>query len=133
MKKHLQLLVLALLCAVVSMAQTDLYGVVRKLDTTAAPIYQAKVVVYKGFDSLTTLKTYFDGAFKFAIDKNETYTIKASYPGYKDSIVIIKTDKKGIPSQQNITIRLKKDGMRLMGFIKNREEDFPIKDACIIL
>jgi hypothetical protein len=97
MKKHLQLLVLALLCAVVSMAQTDLYGVVRKLDTTAAPIYQAKVVVYKGFDSLTTLKTYFDGAFKFAIEKNETYTIKASYPGYKDSIVIIKTDKKASP------------------------------------
>ncbi len=125
MKKHLQLLVLALLCAVVSMAQTDLYGVVRKLDTTAAPIYQAKVVVYKGFDSLTTLKTYFDGAFKFAIDKNETYTIKASYPGYKDSIVIIKTDKKGIPSQQNITIRLKKGWYAPDGFYQKPRRGFP--------
>ncbi len=133
MKRHLFLLLLALLGGTEAFAQSDFYGVVRKSDTTAAPIYLAKVVVFKGTDSLTTLKTYFDGGFKLPLGKNSTYSFHISYAGYKDSTFTVITDKKGIPDKQNVTIWLKKDGMRLVGVIKNREDDFPVKDACIIL
>ena len=111
----------------------DFYGFVRKADSTSSTIYQATVEVTENYKPFKTIKTYFDGAFKFTPAKDQLYTLKISYSGYKDTVYTITTDKKGIPSAQNVTVKLKKDGMRLMGIIKSADQDFPIKDATIIL
>lgn len=109
------------------------YGVVKRDDSLSTPIFQAKVEVAEYEKPPYTYKTYFDGGYKFNLSKNRTYTIRISYPGYTDTMFIVQTDKTGRPSSANLTVRLKKDGMRLMGKIKSREDDFPIKEATIIL
>ncbi len=108
-------------------------GFVKKTDSAASPIFQAKVEILESEKMFSTLKTYFDGSFRFIPGKDKTLTIKITYPGYIDTTYTITSDKNGYPSAQNITVHLKKDGMRLMGTIKSRTEDFPIKDATIVL
>jgi hypothetical protein len=125
------LLLLILSCATISAQQFT--GHVKKADSTSSPIFQAKVDVTEGGKPFTSLKTYFDGSFKFKPNSNQEYTIKISYSGYTDTSYTITTDKNAKPSAQNVVVKLKKDGMRLMGIIKSRNENFPIKDATIVL
>jgi len=126
----------ALLFILFSCTQTfaqDFYGFVKKADSTSSPVYQANVEITENYKPFKTLKTYFDGAFKFTPAKEQIYTIKISYNGYKDTSYTITTEKNGKLSAQNVTVKLKKDGMRLMGVVKNADENFPIKDATIVL
>lgn len=109
------------------------YGVVKKADSLSSPIFQAQVEVMELDKPANIYKTYFDGGYKFNVSKNRTYTIKVSYPGYIDTIFTVQTDKAGKPFPPNLIVRLMKDGMRLMGKIRSREEEFPIKEATIIL
>ena len=109
------------------------YGVVKKADSLSTPIFQAKVEVTESEKPFNTCKTYFDGGYKFNVSKNRTYTVKVSFPGYIDTTFKVQTDKAGKPFPPNLSVSLKKDGMRLMGKIKSREDDFPIKEATIIL
>ena len=111
----------------------DFYGHVKKADSTGTPIYQASVEISEGGKVAKTIKSYFDGGYKFTPAKEQTYSLRISYEGYKDTTLTFTTDKKGVPSAQNITVRLQKDGMRLLGVIKSRDENFPIKEATIIL
>lgn len=111
----------------------DFYGYVKKADSTFSPVFQAKVEITEGDKPFIILKTYFDGSFKFTPNKNRTYILKISYSGYTDTAYTVTTDKNAKTSVQNITVSLKKDGMRLMGVIKSHEEDFPIKGATIVL
>lgn len=132
MKQKLLYLLLFAACCSEIFAQ-EFHGAVKKSDSLSTSIYQAKVEITQGTEPFASLKTYFDGGYKFAPNKNQTYTIKISYPGYIDTTFSIKSDKTGKPSPEYLVVRLKKDGMRLMGAIKSAEENFPIKDACIIL
>ncbi len=131
--KHKILALLFILFACVKVFAQDFYGFVKKADSTSSPVYQANVEITENYKPFKTLKTYFDGAFKFTPGKDQLYTIKISYNGYKDTAYTITTDKKGTLSAQNVTVKLKKDGMRLLGVIKSADESFPIKDATIIL
>jgi hypothetical protein len=87
----------------------------------------------EGDNAFKTLKTYFDGSFKFTPNKNQQYTISITYPGFTDTTYRINTDKNGKPDTNNITVYLRKDGMRLLGTIKNKEDNFPIDQVTIIL
>ena len=130
-QKILALLFILFICTKI-FAQ-NFYGFVKRADSTSTSIYQADVVITEEGIPFKTLKTYFDGAFKFSMNKGKSYLIKISYNGYKDTTYTITTNKKGTTSAQNVTIRLSKHGMRLMGAIKNQDEIFPIKDATIVL
>jgi hypothetical protein len=106
---------------------------VKKADSLGTPIYQASVEVMESGKPFKSIKTYFDGTFKFTPNKEQSYIVKISYDGYKDTTYMFTTNGKGVPSAQNVNVRLKKDGMRLMGVIKGSDENFPIKEATIIL
>ena len=131
-KIKLSFLFLTLLCCTQIFGQ-DFIGFVKKGDSTSAPIYQATVEILQNNKSVSSLKTYFDGSFKFTPAKNQAYTIKISYSGYSDTTYSISADKKAIPTPATVTVKLKKDGMRLMGEVKSADESFPIKDVTIIL
>lgn len=130
-QKLFYLLLFAVCCS--EMFAQEFHGAVKKNDSLSTSIYQAKVEITEGSEPFASLKTYFDGGYKFTSNKNQTYTIKISYPGYTDTTFSVKSDKNGKPSPEYVVVRLKKDGMRLMGAIKSAEENFPIKDAAIIL
>ncbi|MCW5907893.1 MAG: hypothetical protein KIS94_08545 [Chitinophagales bacterium] len=109
----------------------EFVGYVKKLDSIPVAIFQAKVEIREGNDSITTLKTYFDGSYRFIAGKSKTYKLHVTHPGYTDTTFSITTDKKGNPSPATVTVILRKDGMRLLGVIKSKEDDFPIKGATI--
>ncbi|HLP49761.1 MAG TPA: carboxypeptidase regulatory-like domain-containing protein, partial [Chitinophagales bacterium] len=132
MNRGILVLTFLLLSAAKIFAQ-DFYGMVKKADSTGTPIYQANVDILEADKPFKSLKTYFDGSFKFALNKIQTYSVKISYDGYKDTTYTFTTDAKGVPSAQNVNVRLKKDGMRLMGVVKNSNENFPISEATVIL
>ncbi len=132
MKAKLFSLFLTIFCYAIISAQ-DFIGYVKKTDSTASPIFQAKVEITEGDKPFKSLKTYFDGSFKFTPNKNRSYNVKITYSGYTDSTYTITSDKYGKVDAPSVTVSLKKDGMRLMGVIKSREEDFPIKGATIVL
>lgn len=111
----------------------EFIGYVKKADSTSSPIFQAKVEITEGDKPFKSLKTYFDGSFKFLPNKNQSYSVKITYSGYTDTTYTVISDKNGRIDVPSITVSLKKDGMRLMGVIKSREEDFPIKGATIVL
>jgi len=102
-------------------------GFVKKADTASTPIFQAKVEITEGDKPFKLLKTYFDGSFKFVPNKNKTYSIKITYSGYTDTSYTITTNKNANPSTQNVIVRIKKDGMRLMGVIKTGKKIFRLK------
>lgn len=111
----------------------EFIGYVKKADSTSSPIFQAKVEITEGDKPFKSLKTYFDGSFRFLPNKNQSYSVKITYSGYTDTTYTVISDKSGRIDVPSITVSLKKDGMRLMGVIKSREEDFPIKGATIVL
>ncbi|HRG91047.1 MAG TPA: hypothetical protein PLW44_18620, partial [Chitinophagales bacterium] len=124
---------LLLLLSAATLSAQDFYGMVKKADSIGTPIYQASVEVMESGKAFKSIKTYFDGTFKFTPNKSQSYIVKISYDGYKDTTYTFTTNAKGVPSAQNVNVRLKKDGMRLMGVIKGSDENFPIKEATIIL
>ena len=111
----------------------DFIGYVKKADSTSSPIFQAKIEITEGDKPFKIFKTYFDGSFKFTPNKNQTYLLKISYSGYTDTTYTLTGDKNAKANVQSVTVKLKKDGMRLMGMVKSREEDFPIKSATIVV
>ena len=129
--KLLNFFTVLLLC--VHVHAQSFYGVVKKNDSLSSPIFQAKVEVAEGDKSFASLKTYFDGGYKFTVNKNQSYIVKISYAGYTDTTFTIKTDKNAKPFPEYMAVRLKKDGMRLLGVLRSREESFPIKEAAITL
>ena len=130
-RKLLFSLLMLLFCTVIF--GQDFTGFVKKDDAKSTPVYQAKVEVLQGSKTVSTIKTYFDGSFKFTTVKNQSYTVKISCPGYVDTVINITADKKGAPTPATATVKLKKDGLRLVGKVKSADEDFPIKDVTVIL
>lgn len=130
-QKTVYLLLLTLIC--ISGFTQEFHGAVKKNDSLSSSIFQARIDIIEGEQLFSSLKTYFDGGYKFKSNKNQTYTIQVSYPGYLDTAFTIKTDKNAKPFPEYVVVKLKKDGMRLIGVIKSAEENFPIKDAAIIL
>lgn len=114
-------------------AQQHFYGIVKKSDSAATAIYQAVIDVKEGEKSLPSVKSYFDGSYKFEIEKSKTYKVHISKQGYSDTTFTITTDKEGKPSAQYVTVRLVKDGMRLMGSVRSLDEKFPIRGATVVL
>jgi hypothetical protein len=57
--------------------------------------------------------------------------IHITYTGYTDTTFEVSTDKNGALNANNVLVKLKKDGMRLMGVVKSAEEDFPIQGAVV--
>lgn len=123
---------LVMLQALLLRAQ-EFTGYVRKADSLSFPIYQAKVDVTENGKPYTSIKTYFNGQYKFNVQKNQTYTVSITYPGYTDTSFTVKTDKNARPDPETLTIKLTKDGMRLLGVIRSREEEIPIQGATIII
>jgi len=108
-------------------------GYVRENDSLATPIYHASVEVREsGGHIVSSSKTYFDGSFKFDVVKDQNYSIHISVPGYVDTTYRVVTDKKGKPIRDSVTVRLKKDGMRLVGHVQG-SDNLPIKNATLIL
>lgn len=126
------LLLLCFVSAITFVQAQEFIGYVKKFDTSAVAVFQAKVeVTESGKPAPVILKTYFDGSYKFTPGKSRRYTLHVSYPGYTDTTFTISSDKKGTPSPASVTTVLIKDGMRLLGTIKSKEEDFPIRGATI--
>ena len=114
------------------LAAQEFTGYVKHNDSLSSPIYQAVVFINNG-TSNTAVKTYFNGSFNFPTLKYKRYTITITYPGYKDTVFTVNTDQNAVPNPTGITVKLKKDGMRLMGVIRSSDEKFPIEGATIIL
>lgn len=129
--KYKCLLLLSFVSAITFVQAQEFIGYVKKFDTSAVAVFQAKVEITENNQPATIVKTYFDGSYKFTPGKSRTYTLHITYPGYTDTTFTISSDKKGIPTPASVTAVLKKDGMRLLGVIKSKEEDFPIKGATI--
>ena len=108
-------------------------GKVMKTTKPPVPFYQANVEIKNGDKTVKVLKTYFDGTFAFNPDRNQTYSVKISSPGYIDSTIIFTTNKKAAPTPSGITLVLKKDGMRLYGQVRNKKENFPLKGVTLVL
>ena len=108
-------------------------GFVVENDSVETPLFQANVAVTKANQELFVLKTYFDGKFSFKSTPNTTYLLLVSYPGRKDTTVTITTDKKGLNPFSGKKIKLKKDGMRLLGKLVDKETDLPIQAAGLTL
>jgi hypothetical protein len=124
-------LLIVLLFSASALHAQEFIGYVKKFDTSAVAVFQAKVEITESNKPVTVVKTYFDGSYKFTPGKSRTFTLHITYPGYTDTTFTISSDKKGIPSPASVTCILRKDGMRLLGTIKSKEEDFPIKGATI--
>ncbi|MDW8417965.1 MAG: OmpA family protein [Chitinophagales bacterium] len=105
----------------------------RRADSASSPIFHARVDVTENGVPLSVLKTYFDGSYKFNVNKDKSYSVKISYAGYKDTTFTFKTDKKGIPDAQQVTVRLQKDGTRLIGRVLSSEDNFPISYVAVVL
>ena len=108
-------------------------GFVRDNDSVSAPIYHASVEVREsGGHIVSSSKTYFDGSFKFDVAKDQNYTIHISVPGYVDTTYKVVKNGKGKPIRDSITVKLRKDGMRLVGHVQG-SDNLPIKNATLIL
>lgn len=125
MRKVVLIILFYGLFGAVAVAQ-NFFAIVLDCDTDRTPLYQANVAVSKDNQLLFELKTYFDGKFNFTTAPNATYTATISYPGRKDTAIVINTDKRGIASNSGKKIVLQKDGMRLMGKVIDRQNDMPI-------
>lgn len=122
-----------LLAAFTLSAQQHFYGIVKKTDSAATAIYQAEIDVKEGDKNIPLIKSYFDGSYKFPLNKNQSYRIKISKQGYSDTTFTITTDKDAKPSAQYVTVRLHKDGMRLLGSVRSMDEKYPIRGATVVL
>jgi outer membrane protein OmpA-like peptidoglycan-associated protein len=121
-----------LLCSYGAKAQ-DLIGKITDQDSAHSPLFMAEVTQMQDGKTIATYKTYFDGTFRIKVKPSQSYDLKVSFPGRSDTIVSISVDKHGTLYTGTLFISLRKDGLRLTGFILDQVQDIPIKDACIIL
>lgn len=131
MKFRFQLFILFCFGSLLATAQSTFTGYVKRQDSTVIAAYLAVIEIKENGSNFQTVKSYFDGSYKFSPNKSKTYILRASYPGYVDTTFKITTDKNGVPTPAMVTVVLKKDGMRLLGVIKGKEDDFPIAGAVI--
>ena len=82
---------------------------------------------------IASYKTYFNGTYRLKVKPNQTYQLKMHFGGREDTTVTIITDKHGTVISGTLSVVLHKDGLRLMGYIIDRMEDIPIKEAGLIL
>ena len=132
MKKVYHLFFVLLLCSQGSKAQ-DLIGKITEQDSAHTPLYMAVVEQMQNGKTIATYKTYFDGTYHIKVSPGQTYQLRASFPGRADTTVSISVDKHAALYIGTIFISLRKDGMRLTGYILDQAQDKPIRDACIIL
>ncbi|MCW3124514.1 MAG: hypothetical protein JWO03_172, partial [Bacteroidetes bacterium] len=111
----------------------ELVGKVTDSDSAATALYQAEVTQSQGGKVIATYKTYFDGSYHLKVKPNQAYQIKATYGGRRDSTVTISVDKNGMLISGTLVLSLYKNGLRLMGYVLDREEDLPIKEAGILI
>ncbi|MBS1686901.1 MAG: hypothetical protein JSS76_19340 [Bacteroidetes bacterium] len=132
LKKYYALL-LILLCSVAGAEAQGLLGKVTDNDSAATVLFQAQITQYQDGKVVGSYKTYYDGSYRIKVKPNQTYDIKATYPGRSDTTITITTDKFGTLATGSLRIALRKNGLRLMGYILDQEDDIPIKDAGIII
>ena|GEM_PF-3257332 len=132
LKKLYYLIVILLLCSQGMQAQ-ELIGKITDVDSAHSPLFLAEVVQMQNGKIIATYKTYFDGTYRIKVKPDQTYQIKASFPGRSDTTVTISIDKHGTLYSGTLFLSLPKDGLRLTGFVMDAEQDIPIKDATLIL
>ena len=111
----------------------DFIGHVKQADSTGAPVYGATIEVFQAGHNFSTFKTSSDGSFNFAPLKNEAYTLRISCPGYIDTMFGIIANRKGEPTPATAIIRLKRNGMRLLGMVKSADKNLPLKNVTVVL
>ena len=132
MKKLYYFFFIILLCSEGAAAQ-DLIGKITDQDSAHSPLFMAEVDQMQDGKTIATYKTYFDGTFRIKVKPNQNYELKVSFAGRSDTTVSISVDKHGTLYTGTLFISLRKDGLRLTGFILDDVQDIPIKDANIIL
>ncbi len=111
----------------------DLIGKITDQDSARTPLFMAEVTQMQDGKTIATYKTYFDGTYRIKVKPSQTYQLKVSFAGRSDTTLTISVDKHGTLYSGTLFISLRKDGLRLTGFILDREQDIPISDACIIM
>lgn len=132
LRKHCAL-ILIFLCSIARAEAQGLLGKITDNDSAATVLFQAEITQYQDGKVIGTYKTYYDGSYRIKVKPNQTYELKATYPGRSDTTVTITTDKFGTLATGSLNISLRKNGLRLMGYILDQEDDIPIKDAGIII
>lgn len=132
MRKYCVLL-LVLLCAAFGAEAQGLLGRITESDSAATVLFQAEVTQLQDGKVVGTYKTLYDGTYRIKVKPSTTYEIKATYPGRMDTSVTITTDKFGTLASGTLNLALRKNGLRLMGYILDKDDDIPIKDAGIII
>ncbi len=126
-------LLMLFLCSALGAEAQGLLGKITDNDSSATVLFQAEVTQYQDGKLVGTYKTFYDGTYRIKVKPSQTYEIKATYPGRSDTTVTITTDKFGTLATGTLHISLRKNGLRLMGYIMDREDDIPIKDVGIII
>ncbi len=108
-------------------------GVVLEDSVTRTPVYQAKVSVRENNIEVARLLTYFDGSFTYPTQKGKVYEFTASVPGTKDVSVSVVSDKRGMPAPASHSFVMRRDGLRLVGRVKDAVSGMPIDKAEVVL
>jgi outer membrane protein OmpA-like peptidoglycan-associated protein len=108
-------------------------GVVIEDSLSKTPIYQATIKVRENGTEVAKLSTYFDGAFTYPTQKGKVYEFTATVPGTKDITINVITDKRGNPSPASAYFFMRKDGLRLVGRVKDVVSNMPIDNATVVL
>ncbi len=132
MRKHCHLFFILLLCCYQAPGQ-DLIGRVTDQDSARTPLFMAEVAQIQDGKTIATYKTYFDGTYRIKVSPGQSYQLRVTFAGRSDTTVAISVDKHGVLYTGTLFISMRKDGMRLTGYILDQAQDIPIKDACIIL
>ena len=111
----------------------EVMGKITDADSSNTPLFQADVTQLQEGKVIATYKTYFNGTYRLRVKPNETYQLKMHFGGRQDTTVTIITDKRGTVISGTLSVVLHKDGLRLMGYIIDRDQDIPIQEAGIIL
>ena len=116
-----------------AVAQSSFRGVVIEDSVSKSPIYQAAVKVLENGAEVAKLTTYFDGGFTYPTKKGKVYEFTVSVAGTKDITVNVITDKRGIPTPASAYFTMRKDGLRLVGRVRDVVSNMPIDKADVIL
>lgn len=114
-------------------AQGVFKGMVCEDSTTKTPLFQAEIFILANGAEVLKLTSGFDGAFAIKTAKNTFYSVKVAYPGCKDVSVEFQTDKKGNPTPASAIFVMKKDGLRLVGKVRDAKTQMPVAQADVIL
>jgi outer membrane protein OmpA-like peptidoglycan-associated protein len=114
-------------------AQGVFKGMVCEDSTTKTPLFQAEIFILANGAEVLKLTSGFDGVFAIKTAKNIFYSVKVAYPGCKDVSVEFQTDKKGNPTPASAIFVMKKDGLRLVGKVRDAKTQMPIAQADVIL